>query len=86
MVIDQATCHTSQHKFSQLKLLVNIEDIEISTRGLRNLIEKYNETNSVKDRVSISRGIGHFKVINSQLNPHYVDFNAFYNYRQQKKN
>jgi hypothetical protein len=44
--------------------------------------EKYNETNSVKDIVSISRGIGHCKVIDSQLNPHYVDFNAFYNYRQ----
>ena len=74
--------HLKKNKFSQLKLLVNSEDIEISTIGLRNLIEKYNETNSVKDIVSISRGIGHCKVINSQLNPHYVDFNAFNNYRQ----
>jgi hypothetical protein len=58
--------HFKKNKFSQLKLLVNSEDIEISTIGLRNLIEKYNETNSVKDIVSISRGIGHCKVINSQ--------------------
>ncbi len=73
--------HFKKNKFSQVKLLINSEDIEISTIGLRNLIEKYNETNSVKDIVSISRGIGHCKVINSLLNPHYVDFNAFYNYR-----
>ena len=36
--------HLKKNKFSQLKLLVNSEDIEISTIGLRNLIEKYNET------------------------------------------
>ena len=36
----------SENKISQVKLLVNSEDIEISTIGLRNLIEKYNRSST----------------------------------------
>ncbi len=67
--------------WKKINLIIFSQDNEISTSGLRILNEKYNDTNSVKDRVSISRGIGHCKVINSQLNAHFGDFNAFYNFR-----
>ena len=48
------------HRFRKLKVLVNSENIEISEKGLRSLIEKFNKTNSVKDQVSYSRGNSRF--------------------------
>ena len=56
--------HFKTNRIRKLKVLVNSENIEISVNGLRSLIQKFHNTNSVKDQVSNSRGKRRCKVNN----------------------